>query len=316
MAIKLPDRWIWDSWYAKAGDTYHAFYLCASKGLVDSDRRHRYTSVGHAVSKDLITWQTLPDALAPSDSLAFDSWTTWTGSVVQNDDGLWWMFYTGTSRETAGMVQSVGAATSHDLINWQKLENNPLLEADPALYEKIEQSQMLDEAWRDPWVFRFPGQKTWHMLITARSQNGHPLTRGVVGHAISENLLDWQAMPALSLPDQGYGQMEVLQFEIVDGVPIIIFCVGWREQSEELIAKFGKRYTTYSLAVDEKLENLDFTKARPIPGSDIYAGRLVQGPDGKWNILGFIDKVDGVFVGEICDPLPVTADSQIGLVLR
>ena len=316
MSIKLADRWIWDSWYVKDGDTYHAFYLCASRGLVDPVRRHRSPSVGHAISKDLVNWQTLPDALAPAESPAFDSWTTWTGSVIKDDDGLWWMFYTGSSRENEGLVQTIGAATSKDLINWQKLGTTPMVAADARWYEKLDLTAWGDEAWRDPWVFRFPGQITWHMLITARSKEGAPRSRGVVGHATSENLVDWQVQPPLSTPGQGFGQMEVFQFEIVDGVPVLIFCVGWAELDEAGLARYGERQTTYSLVVDEKLENLDFTKARPIPGPDIYAGRIIQGNDGKWNFMGFIDVVDGVFVGEICDPVPITADPEKGIVLR
>jgi beta-fructofuranosidase len=316
MGIKLADRWIWDSWYVKDGDTHHAFYLCASRGLGDSNRRHRHPSVGHAISKDLINWQTLPDALTPSESPAFDSWTTWTGSVIQDDNGLWWMFYTGSSREDGGLIQTIGAATSKDLISWQKLGTTPMVSADARWYEKLDLTVWGDEAWRDPWVFRFPGQKTWHMLITARSKEGNPRSRGVVGHAISENLVDWQVQPPLSAPGQGFGQMEVFQFEIVDGVPLLIFCVGWAELDEAGLARYGERQTTYSLVVDENLENLDFTKARPIPGPDIYAGRIIKGTDGRWNFMGFIDAVDGVFVGEICDPVAITADPELGIVLR
>ena len=45
MALKLADRWVWDSWYVWDGDVCHAFYLCASKGLVDPNRRHELHAV-------------------------------------------------------------------------------------------------------------------------------------------------------------------------------------------------------------------------------------------------------------------------------
>lgn len=316
MAHKLPDRWIWDSWYVNDGDKYHAFYLCASRGLYDGNLRHRNPYVGHAVSKDLLNWTVLPDALAPSDEPAFDSWTTWTGSVVKDDDGLWWMFYTGSSREDDGLIQSIGAATSKDLITWDKLGTEALVRADGRWYELLDLTAWGDQAWRDPWVFRFPGEKLWHMLITARSKQGQPRTRGVVGHATSTNLRNWEVQAPLSEPDQGYGQQEVFQFEIVDGVPILLFCVGWGEMGQANIDKFGKIYTTFSLVVDERLEHIDFNNARPIPGPEIYAGRLICGPDGKWNLMGFINEVDGKFVGELTDPIPVTADPILGIIPR
>jgi beta-fructofuranosidase len=316
MGLRLPDRWIWDSWYFKEGDTYHVFYLCASRGLVDGNRRHRNPSIGHAVSKDLENWTIVADALTPSDDPAFDSWTTWTGSVIKNDDGKYYMFYTGTAREDGGLTQRIGLATSDDLITWTKHSKDALVEADGTWYEKFNIENWPDEAWRDPWVFRFPGEKTWHMLITARSKHGNPKTRGVLGHATSENLIDWTVQPPLSAPDQGYGQQEVFQFEIVDGVPILLFCVGWRELSEENLARFGKTDASYSLVVDPKLQNIDFNNARPFPGLEAYASRLICGPDGKWFLMGFINEVDGKFVGELCDAIPVTADPVLGLIPR
>ena len=210
MALRLVDKWIWDSWYVFDGAKYHAFYLSASRALGDPNRRHRNPVVGHAVSTDLNNWTVVQDALAVSDSPAFDSWTTWTGSVVRGEDGKWWMFYTGTSREDGGDVQTIGAATSDDLMVWSKVSSHPLVRADKRWYDLLDKSIWHDEAWRDPWVFRFENDPiTWHMLITARANHGDVATRGVLGHATSTNLIDWSVQPPLSEPGQGFGQMEM-----------------------------------------------------------------------------------------------------------
>ena len=37
MTIALPTRWIWDSWYVRDGDLWHAFFLQADKSLGDPD---------------------------------------------------------------------------------------------------------------------------------------------------------------------------------------------------------------------------------------------------------------------------------------
>lgn len=316
VGLRLPDRWIWDSWYVWDGDTCHVFYLCASRGLYDPIRRHRNTNVGHAISKDLINWEVLPDALSPSESPAFDSWTTWTGSCVRAEDGRWWMFYTGTSREDAGLVQTIGAAVSDDLIVWKKLGDKPLVEADPNHYEKLTDGTWHDEAWRDPWVFQFPGDKTWHMLVTARAKHGDPKQRGVLGHAISEDLKKWKVLEPLSEPGQGFGHLEVFQFEVVDGVPILLFCCGWRELSEDRLESFGKRDATYSVVVDEKLKSVDFNGARAFEQDLVYAGRLIKNPAGEWFLIGFVNEVDGEFVGQLSDPIPVTSHPILGLVPR
>jgi hypothetical protein len=88
MALRLEDKWIWDSWYVFDGQRYHAFYLHASRALGDPVRRHRHPIIGHAVSDDLTNWTVVRDAIIVSDSPAFDSWTTWTGSVIRDDNGV------------------------------------------------------------------------------------------------------------------------------------------------------------------------------------------------------------------------------------
>lgn len=315
MALRLADRWIWDSWYVWDGDTCHAFYLCASKGLVDPNRRHRYTNVGHAISKDLTNWTVLPDAISPSDSPAFDSWTTWTGSTVKGDDGKWYMYYTGTSREDGGDVQSIGLATSDDLITWQKFSNKPIVSADSQWYEKLGQTNWPDEAWRDPWVYKSPEDNLWHMLITARAK-GTGRIKGVVGHATSSDMLSWEVKEPLSEPNQGFAQLEVFQLAEVNGVPLLIFCCGWRELDDDLQLRVGQTDATYSVVCNKDLSDLDFRKAKPFLNVPVYAGRLVQDTEGDWFLLGFINLVDGEFVGEISDPIPVTATIEDGLLPR
>ena len=55
------------------------------------------------------------------------------------------------------------------------------------------------------------------MLITARANHGPADDRAVVGHATSPDLRDWTPQPPLSQPGQGFGAMEVQQYEHVDG---------------------------------------------------------------------------------------------------
>jgi beta-fructofuranosidase len=42
----------------------------------------------------------------------------------------------------------------------------------------------------------------------------------------------------------------------------------------------------------------------------------VQSADGSWNLIAFVNEVDGQFVGELSDPIPVTADPVLGLIKR
>lgn len=313
MTLRLPGQWVWDSWYAFDGENHHAFYLQASRALGDPERRHHFPSVGHAISSDLKSWKVVQDAIAIGDVPAFDDATTWTGSVVQAEDGNWWMFYTGSNR-AQGLVQRIGAATSPDLLTWTKQPDVGPIEADARWYEKLGDSNWHDEAWRDPWVCKIPGDDKWHMFITARANHGEVANRGVMGHATSNDLCSWQVESPLSQPGAGFGQLEVLQYAVVDGVPLMIFNCGWREYAPETLARVGKNDGVWSKPVDPDLKSVDFTGAELYPDYSIYAARLVQGTDQGWYLLGFKNIVDGEFVGEICDPIPVTADPVLGLI--
>jgi beta-fructofuranosidase len=57
----------------------------------------------------------------------------------------------------------------------------------------------------------------------------------------------------------------------------------------------------------------DMTKVTRFPHPSLYAARAVQ-HGGKWFMLGFINEVDGKFVGEICDPIPIKV-SGTGLTI-
>lgn len=63
--LRLDDCWVWDFWLAQVGLSYHIFYLQAPKSLGDERLRHRNATIGHAVSADLTSWSTLPDAFGP-----------------------------------------------------------------------------------------------------------------------------------------------------------------------------------------------------------------------------------------------------------
>lgn len=314
MGLKLPGQWVWDSWFVFDGERHHAFYLQASRALQDPERRHNNVSIGHSVSDDLVNWTVLPDAIIYSNAPAIDDYTTWTGSVIKDDNGLWWMFYTARTRQDAGERQTVAAATSTDLITWTKRPENPVLVADQQWYQTLV-GGFENEPFRDPWVFKFDGESEWTMLVTANTKTfTKDRERGVLAMAKSDDLINWKLLPPQG-GDQGFGETEVFQFEIVDGVPILLFCCGPQWLSEDRIA-MDRAGGLYSIPVKADLTDVDFTKSVMFETENLYASRLVQGKDGKWNLIAFINYVDGKFVGELCDPIPVTADPVRGLIKR
>jgi beta-fructofuranosidase len=301
--LRLPSSWIWDFWVADDGEEFHLFFLKASRALIDPDRRHWRATVGHATSVDLINWTEREDALVPADSPAFDDLATWTGSVVRGDDGRWRMFYTAVDRAGGGLQQRISSVISDDLYVWTREPGRSVLEPDPRWYETVDTREWPDQAWRDPWVFRAPDG--WHMLITARSNDGPADDRGVIGHAISPDLRRWEIQPPLSAPGAGFGQTEVLQVEVVDGRPIGLFsCLGTDLSGSR---RGPGRGGIWAFPADSVCGPFDLTQAYRISDERLYVGRLVCNRDGDWKLLAFRnDDGAGSWVGEIIDPLTVS----------
>jgi len=311
--LSIPDRWLWDFWIADDGTAYHVFFL-QSPRVGDPDLRHWNTSVGHAVSIDLVQWHVVGDALRPSTEPAFDDLATWTGSVVRGDDGAWYLFYTGLSRADDGRVQRVGLATSTDLVTWRKHGPGALVSADPRWYHTLDDSAEA-EAWRDPWLVRDPDGDGWHMLVTATSRDGERGQRGVLGHAWSSDLLTWRVLPPLSRTDSGLSQLEVPQLAVVDGEPVLLFnCLG--PQLSRARREAGEQGGVWVLRPESLLGPYDVAQATRLTDESLYVGKLVQRRDGRWVLLAFVNQdANGAFVGSISDPLPVVLPIGSGPLL-
>jgi hypothetical protein len=317
--FRLPESWVWDFWLVDDGERYHLFFLYASRALRDPHARHHRASVGHAVSRDLVTWERVTDALVRSDAPAFDDLATWTGSVVRHPDGRWFMFYTGATLDASGAnIQTIGYATSTDLYTWDKAPG-PVLEADGRWYEKYvppPHGHWHDEAFRDPWVFADPGGDGWHMLITARSASGpadrpdDPVDRGVVGHAWSPDLETWELRAPLTEPGQGFGQLEVMQTAVVDGREVLVFncLVG---DAAERVRATGTAGGVWVAPSTGPLGPYDLAAARVIDDPSLYVGTFVDDREtGETRFLAFVHDVDGAFVGEITDPMTASWDGD------
>jgi beta-fructofuranosidase len=317
MALRLPDKWVWDFWLAQDGPDYHVFYLQAPRSLGDPDLRHWHASVGHAVSPDLRNWRILPDALHPGPAGEWDDYATWTGCVVQHA-GTWYLFYTGCNRAEKGLVQRIGLATSADLIRWQKHPENPLITADPRWYELLDQGLWHDQAWRDPWVFQ-PSQNgtagAFHALITARANHGLPDGRGVIAHARSDDLIHWDVLPPVTEPGD-FGHLEVPQLAEIGDRYYLLFCTGSDMHSSARRQRTGLQPVTgiHYLVANTPLGPFRFTNDQFLIGDAIgslYAGKLVAGPDGEWLMLATrMFTPDGSFIGELNDPIPVITDPE------
>jgi beta-fructofuranosidase len=155
---------------------YHMFYQYNPNGPF-----HGTIHWGHAVSGDLVHWEDLPIALAPTPG-GPDADGCWSGCAVDHD-GVPTLIYTGVR----GRQQHACLATSDDgLQSWQKYPGNPIITPPPGL-DLV--------GFRDHSVWREPD--AWYQLIGAG-------IAGVGGTALlyrSRNMIDWEYLHPLCIGD-------------------------------------------------------------------------------------------------------------------
>jgi beta-fructofuranosidase len=315
LALALNDKWIWDFWLARNGGDWHVYFLMADKSLGDPELRHRHVTQGHATSRDLVDWTYLGPCLMPSEEPAWDDWTTWTGSVVQGQDGVWHLFYTGTTHADGGLKQRIGQATSRDMHNWERVGSGLCLDISGPDYEEYTPGHWHDRAMRDPWVMKDPDGEGWLMYFTARVPGiAEPNAGGSIGFAISPDLNTWTIQPPVYRGGM-FGQMEVPQVVEVDGKWYCLFCTGaqhWSEAYKAFNPQSPVSGSHYLVADDPR------GPWRVAPGPFLdganpcrrYAGKLVRADDGL-KLMGFIATTpEQHFVGAISDPIPVSVDAD------
>ena len=312
MALRLAGQWVWDFWLAQDQGRWHVFYLHAPRTPDDPDRRHFAATIGHAVSADLITWEHLTDAFGPGPPGSWDDLATWTGSVVAHPAGGWAMLYTGVSTEEQGLVQRIGLARSDDLLSWAKHPDNPVLEADPTWYELLDSDVWFDQAWRDPWLVLDHDSGVFHVFVTARARAGNPGQRGVIGHATSTNLIDWDIGPPIPTP-AGFGYMEIPQIFSMQGRWHLLFSApAWAQE-----ARLGPRCTGTFHATAEALTGPYRETGRLFcdDQESLYGGKIVVTANGVVSLAFRYRDKNGRFVGELTDAMPVNLATDGALTL-
>lgn len=141
-----PSNWMNDpNGLIQWGNTYHLFYQYNPHGPF-----HGTIHWGHAASSDLVHWEHLPIALAPSPG-GPDEDGCWSGCAV-NNNGVPTLVYSGAS----AIGQRACIATSNDgLLTWQKHAANPVIAATPEGLTLVE--------FRDHSIWREDGM--WYQVI-------------------------------------------------------------------------------------------------------------------------------------------------------
>lgn len=196
-------KYLWNTWFFNNESDYHLFYLQIDRATNPRLRSKLPTSIGHAISKDLINWQELPQALTPSPiGSAWDDYALWSGSVIKKDT-TYYLYYTGKNAQPEySNTQKICLATSPDLSNWKKHSQNPILETDARYYDA---SGLIFKggtigAWRDPFVFKDPHSEKRYMTISARDKALTSQFDACVALAYSHDLVQWEVLPPIFSP--------------------------------------------------------------------------------------------------------------------
>ena len=146
---------------------------------------------GHAKSKDLVHWEHLPIALAPSEHYDLDErGGCFSGSAV-DDNGTLAVVYTGTVWREGKVIQSQCLATSTDGITFEKYEGNPVIPGPP-------EDGSAD--FRDPKVWKHDGK--WYVVIgSCKDGKGKALLYR------SDDLKKWDYVGVLAESDGSMGTM-------------------------------------------------------------------------------------------------------------
>lgn len=172
---------------------------------------------GHAISRDLINWEHLPIALAPSE--VYDNYEKggcFSGCAV-DDNGILTLLYTGVAYNQGKIVQSQCLALSEDGIHFEKYEGNPVIAGPP---------ESGSDAFRDPKVWLH--ENIWYMVI-GTSKDG-------LGKALLYKSLDlkkWEYINVLCESRGEFGSMwECPDFFELNGKHVLTFSpvgVGYRK---------------------------------------------------------------------------------------
>jgi beta-fructofuranosidase len=243
---------------------YHVFYQWNPDGC-----EHQNKHWGHAISFDLINWQSLPVALAPD--MPYDAQGCYSGCAVDLGDAMLLM-YTGNVRDDAGGRASHQClARSSDGVRFEKL--GPVIDGAPSGYTGH---------FRDPKVWREGDM--WCAVIGAQRED----LGGTVVLAKSQDLRKWRIAGELLAPVPSCYMVECPDLFELDGGTVLICCrQGGQTRDGDthredvagyLIGTFDLDAATFSHGDFRVLDR----------GFDFYAPQTLHAPDGRRLMIGWM----------------------------
>ena len=219
---------------------------------------------GHAVSDDMLHWEYLPLALAPSET--YDNHLRggcFSGSAIEHDGKLYLMF-TGATNEVKGNEQTQCIAYSEDGIHFEKYAGNPVL---------IAPEGVPTDCFRDPKVWKH--EDTYYMVCGASRDN-----KGQALLYRSKDMIHWTYFNVLAESRGEWGYMwECPDFYPMGDKYVLTFSpMGAGEHtSVYLVGDFDYLTGKFCCHVSGEIDW----------GLDYYAPQSFLAPDGRRIIVGW-----------------------------
>ncbi len=264
--ITAPAQWINDP---NGPIFYRGFYHLFYQLHPFSDRSGpKYW--GHVRSRDLVKWEHLPIALAPSTDAGEAE--VWSGCCTINGRGEPMIFYTsiapGKSAQTH--AEQWAAIGDKDLITWKKASANPVLS------EALHSATKMYE-WRDPFIFHDHNRT---FLVTGGNLNQTKGGQAVVNiyEGQNDDLTQWKYRGVLfQLPDPKARTTECPNFFKL-GNRWVLF-VSPYGKVQYFVGDFDYKNCRFQARTNGLLD----------VGSNFYAPNTMQVPDGRRLVWGWVN---------------------------
>ena len=232
---------------------------------------------GHAVSNDLIGWESLPAALAPDE--AYDEMGCFSGSALTHDNGEHLLMYTGVSKDAddGGLGIQTQCIAFGDGVNYKKYAANPVIGPD------LLPDGCLAKDFRDPKIIR-RSDGTYMCLAGCMGEDGN----GQILIFESQDAISWSFKSRACVNDGRFGKMwECPDLFMLDDKWVLLISQTDSEESDEykaghctlcLIGSFDEAAGIFNIENDMTIDG----------GPDFYAPQTLKTDDGRRVMIGWL----------------------------
>lgn len=245
---------------------YHLFYQNNPQDIHWGDIHW-----GHYKTKDFISWEPVPSAIAPD--MPYDKDGCFSGSALEWN-GKHYLMYTGCyvekKEDGTAIIRQTQSVAVGDGVDYEKLPSNPVITADA-----LPEGSSLED-FRDPKVWQ--DGEHFYAVIGSRNQDGS----GQIPLFSSVDMERWEFVTMIDSCKNEYGKMwECPDFFELDGKHLLM--VSPQEMKAENL-EFHNGNGNLCLIGSFDKQNHAFSREQAVPvdyGMDFYASQTMETPDGR-----------------------------------